>query len=140
MSILHASDFIEREFDLNGKKLEIEKSPSHSALLCGSYFSQFYCIHDNANNADMDEDPLLDLLDDKFNDVFAKLLISAKGGNEEIMGYTRLLSSIIEQKRVGNSDQPDEQLSNQVAESQDQNTGTAFKKVHFVRNIQIHQI
>jgi hypothetical protein len=111
LSLIHANDFIEREFDLNGKRLETEKLPSHSALISGSYFSQFYYIHDGANNPDIDEDPLLDSLDDKFNVVFKKLILSAKGGSEEenVGSFIESLCSIIESRRLaGNLDPPDE--------------------------------
>lgn len=78
LSLIHAKDFIEREFDLNGKLAgQNDKSPSHSALTCGAYFSQYYTIRDGTNPEPAQEDPLVDSFDDeKFNEVFRKLLIS----------------------------------------------------------------
>jgi hypothetical protein len=54
LSLIHAKNFIEREFDLRGKiSSPSENSPSHSALTCASYFSQFYYLHDGSNNQEI---------------------------------------------------------------------------------------
>ncbi|CAD5206748.1 unnamed protein product [Bursaphelenchus okinawaensis] len=77
MSILNSKDFIEREFNLSNNKNVIpdHKTPSHSALDCAIFYSDFYSMYESSNQyMDVDDEQMFLPLDDRFEEVYNELV------------------------------------------------------------------
>ncbi|KAI6178303.1 UBC core domain-containing protein [Aphelenchoides besseyi] len=114
LAIIHAKDFIEREFGMSGKlTAQSEKSPSHSALACAGYFGQYYSIYENTGgNNEFDDDNTFLYLDENFDDVFRRLVEMAHRPSDDSESLICDLQTTLERKRSAGkmdvTDQPEQ--------------------------------
>uniref|UniRef100_A0A1I7RY28 Baculoviral IAP repeat-containing protein 6 n=1 Tax=Bursaphelenchus xylophilus TaxID=6326 RepID=A0A1I7RY28_BURXY len=100
LSIMNPKDFIEREFNLSTNKNVIpdQRTPSHTALACAIFYSDFYSMYETSNHPmDVDDEQMFLPLDDRFEGIYNEVVQLMKGSSS-LGSFNKDLEDIVRVK------------------------------------------